>query len=209
MNVIHFFNPFSAFFYEHVFVSYCVLFFFIFLEGEIALIIGGIFVHLGILSMPVTIVLIIIAATLKMIAGYKFGGYLGRRFPNSKLLKYFERKVLYFLPRFQENPFWSIVLSKFIYGVNNATIVFAGYVKANFRTYMKAELLSSTVWLGAMFGLGLFFSAKAFDISHNFRNFSLLVLGFIVGFMALQHVINFVIEVAEEWTMKDKPGTKN
>ena len=203
MNAIHFFNPFSTFFYQHVLISYSVLFFFIFLEGEIALIIGGIFVHLGILSMPVTIVLIVIAGILKMVVGYRFGAYLGKKYPNSKLLKYFERRVLYFLPRFREKPFWSIVLSKFIYGVNNATLVFAGYIKADFRTYIKAEALSSTVWLGAMFALGLFFSAKAFQISHSFRNFSFLILAFIVGFMVLQRVINFIIEVAEEWNLKN------
>jgi membrane protein DedA with SNARE-associated domain len=205
---MHFFNPFSAFFYDHVFISYCVLFLFVILEGEIALIIAGVFVHLGILSMPVTIMLIMVGAVLKMVAGYRLGRYLGKKFPDSKLLKYFERRVLYFLPRFREKPFWSIILSKFIYGINNATIIFAGYAKADFRMYMKAELLSSMVWLGVMFSLGFFFSAKALEISHNFRNFSLLVVGFVVGFMVLQRGINFVIELAEEWTLKGKSDTK-
>lgn len=202
---MHFFNPFSAFFYDHVMLSYCVLFFFTFLEGEIALIIGGIFAHLGILSTPVTIGLIVVAATLKTIAGYHFGKYLGAKFPQSKVLKYFERKVLYFLPHFREKPFWSIVLSKFIYGVNNAALVFAGYLRADFKKYCFAELVSSAVWLGGMFALGYYFSAKAFSISHNFRNFSLIILLFIIGFMILQKIINLIIEVAEEW--EEEGGT--
>ena len=203
-----FLNPFSSFFTSHILISYCVLFFFIFLEGEIALIIGGIFVHLGILSLWLVILLAVIAALLKMYVGYGFGGYLGRRYPNSGFLKYIERKVYYFLPRFKEKPFWSIVLSKFIYGVNNVTLIFAGYAKANFKTYMRAEILSSTVWLGGMFGLGLFFSSKALQISHSFRNFSLLILLFIVGFTVVQKLITAVIELFEEWGLDKDPLVK-
>jgi membrane protein DedA with SNARE-associated domain len=204
MHTLAFLNPFSDFFMSHFVVSYCVLFFFTFLEGEIALIIGGIFVHLGILSLPVTIALIVIAVLLKMVVGYRFGAWLGRRYPNSRFLKYIEGKVFLFLPRFRENPFWSIVLSKFIYGINNATLIFAGYAKANFATYMKAEILSSAVWLGAMFGLGYFFSQKALEISHNFRNFSLIILLFIIGFVVIQKLVTLLIEVVEELGMRKK-----
>lgn len=196
-------NPFSTFFYTHVLLSYCVLFFFIFLEGEIALIIGGIFVHLGILSLWVTILLTIIAAFLKMFAGYGFGAYLGRKYPNSKFFKYIERKILYFLPHFREKPFWSIVLSKFIYGVNNAALLFSGYVHADFKIYMKAEMLSSFIWLGAMLGLGLFFSSTALSISSSFHHFSLVLIGFILGFIVLHKIINMVIEYIEDLSAKN------
>ncbi len=196
-------NPFSSFFYTHVLLSYCVLFFFIFLEGEIALIIGGIFVHLGILSLWVTILLTIVAAFCKMFAGYGFGAYLGRKYPNSKFFKYIERKILYFLPHFRERPFWSIVLSKFIYGVNNAALLFSGYVQADFGVYMRAEMLSSLVWLGAMFGLGLFFSASALAISHNFHAFSMLIILFVIGFIILHRILNLVIEIVEDLSVKD------
>ncbi|MBP7805154.1 MAG: VTT domain-containing protein [Candidatus Pacebacteria bacterium] len=196
---MHFFNPFSSFFYDHVVLSYCVLFFFVIVEGEIAVIIGAIFVHLGILSMPVTLMLIALAAVIKTILGYKLGSYLGEKFPNSHLLKYFERKVLYFLPHFREKPFWSIVLSKFIYGVNNAALVVAGFIGANYKKYFMAEMVSSLIWLGALFGLGYFFAAKAFAITSNFKNFSLVILLFIIGFMVLQKIINLIIELGEEW----------
>ena len=119
-----------------------------------------------------------VAAFCKMFLGYNFGAYLGRKYPDSGFLKYIERKIIYFLPHFREKPFWSIVLSKFIYGVNNAALIFAGYAKANFKTYLKAEMLSSLVWLGAMLWLGLFFSSTALSISHSFDNFILLIILF-------------------------------
>jgi membrane protein DedA with SNARE-associated domain len=192
-------HPYLVFFMAHALLAYCVLFFFLFLEGEIAIVIGGIFVHLGILSMGITVALVVIAALLKMFAGYRFGAWLGRTYPESGFLKYIEHKILYFLPQFREKPFWSLFLSKFIYGVNNVALVFSGYVRADFATYLKAEVLSSAIWLGGLFWLGLFFSSKALSISHSFHNFSLLIGLFIVGFVIILRAVKNIIEIVEEW----------
>lgn len=202
------FSPLSSFVTDHGAVAYGALFIGVFWEGEITLIMAGVLVHLQVLSLPTTMVIVVVAATAKTLLGYQLGKYIGRAFPHSPLLKYFERKVFYFLPRFREQPFWSIVISKCIYGVNNATLVFAGYTGADFKKYCLAELISSVVWLGGMFGLGLFFSQTALNISHNFRSFSLLVLLFIVGFMVLLKVINLIIELIEEWGIDKEAAQK-
>ncbi len=59
-----------------------------------------------------------------------------------------------------------------------------------------------------MFGLGLFFSTKALAISHNFRNFSMLIFLFIVGFIVIQKLISTVIEIAEEWGLDNADAGK-
>jgi len=204
----YFLDPLSSFVTTHGILAYGVLFIGVFWEGEITLIMAGILVHLHVFYFPTTLVVAVLAAVAKTILGYRLGRYLGRVFPRSPILKYLERRVFYFLPRFREQPFWSIVISKFIYGVNNATLVFAGYVGADFRKYCLAEFISSVVWLGGMFGLGLFFSTTALAISHSFRNFSLLVALFILGFMILLKIINLVIEVAEEWGLDREEAKK-
>ncbi len=204
---MHIFSPLSLFVSAHSAVAYGALFIGVFWEGEITLIMAGVFTHLGIFSWPITILVVVVAATAKTLLGYHLGRYIGKAFPHSPLLKYFERKVFYFLPRFREQPFWSIVISKCIYGVNNATLVFAGYIGADFRKYCLAEFISTTIWLGGMFGLGLFFSQTALNISHNFRSFSLLVILFIVGFIVLLKLINLIIELIEEWGL-DKEAMK-
>ena len=162
------------------------------------MIISGILVHLQMLSPWFVIPIAISAALSKTIIGYYVGEYLGRKFPNSAFLKFFERKVLYFLPRFKEKPFWSILISKCIYGANNATIVFAGYIKVDFKKYFQAEIFSSTLWFGVMFGLGVFFSATALAWNHGIRTFFLTVLIFIILFMFAQKLINLFIEIFEE-----------
>ncbi len=197
----YFLNLLSTFVETHIVLAYGVLFLAIFWEGEIALIMTGILTHLGVLSLPLAVAVAILAAVSKTVLGYRIGQWLGRRFPRSKLLKFLKRRILHFLPHFRRRPFWSIVVSKFIYGINNATIIFAGYVRADFRKYLVAELVSGTVWFGAMFGLGFFFSTTALSISHNVRSFSLLILLFIIGAMVFFKMINLVIELIEEWNM--------
>lgn len=191
-------HPLTAFFLAHIVLSYFVLFFFMFLEGEIALIIAGIGVHLGLLTFPVVAMLAIVAVILKMTAGYHFGVWLGRKYPQSRFLKYIESRILSFLPQFRRKPFWSIVFSKCIYGLNNAALIFAGYARANYRVYVRAEIISSIVWLGSMFGLGLFFSSAAMAISHSVHNFALLIGLFVLGFIILHKIVNLIIEIVEE-----------
>jgi membrane protein DedA with SNARE-associated domain len=195
----NFFAPLSLFVTTHGAIAYGTLFLGVLWEGEVTLIMAGVLTHLGILSLPTTILIIIVAATAKTLLGYQLGRWLGFQFPHSPILKYFERKVFYFLPRFREQPFWSLVISKCIYGVNNATLIFAGYVGVDFKKFCIAEFVSSVVWFGGMFCLGLFFSAKALTISHSFRSFSLILVLFIAGFMILLKVINLIIEIIEEW----------
>lgn len=199
-----FLDPLSSFGAAHALLLYGALFLGVFFEGELAMLVAGIMVHIGVLSFAPALGIILVAATLKTILGYRLGAYIGRRFPNSSILKYIERKVLYFLPRFKERPFWSIVVSKFIYGVNNATLVFAGYARANFRIYCIAEGITTVIWLGGMFMLGYFFSGTAMNISHTFRSFSLRIALFVIAFMIIQKIIGLIVEVFEEWGVEPK-----
>ena len=194
----HLFWPIYSFVNAHSILAYVALFLGVFWEGEISLIIAGILVHLEVLSPTLTVSIAVMAALSKTIFGYYLGEYIGDKFPNSGFLKFFERKVLYFLPRFKEKPFWSIFLSKCIYGVNNATLVFAGYIGVDFKKYFKAELVSSLLWFGVMFGLGLFFSATALAWNSGIRMFFLTILIFIIIFMFIQKIINLFIEIFEE-----------
>ena len=76
--------------------------------------------------------------------------------------------------------------------------MFAGYMRVDFKKYCEAEFLSSIIWFGAMFVLGLFFSATALSWNHNIRNFILTVLIFIILFMFIQKLINLFIEIFED-----------
>ncbi len=200
-----FLSLFSSFVIEHSFLSYGLLFLAVFWEGEIALLTAGILVHLGVFEGWISVPVIILAALAKTLIGYRIGSFLGRVFPNSALLKYLERRILYFLPRFREKPFWSIVVSKCMYGINNIALVFAGYMKADFKKYFFAEMLSSTVWFGGMYGLGYFASGTALSVSHNSKTFSMIILLFVIGIMLALKLIALVVELIEEIRSRVSP----
>lgn len=192
------FHPFSTIVSTHPYLAYLALFLAVFWEGEFALITAGVLLHMGVFSLWPTVMVAICAATAKTIVGYHIGRFLGKTFPKSHLLKYFSRKVFYYLPSYKKRPFWSIFISKFIYGVNNAALIFAGYTKTNFKTYCTAEAISSVIWLGGMFVLGNYFSSTAQALSHNVRYFTFILLLFIVGFIILLRTLKLVIEIVEE-----------
>lgn len=195
---MHLVDLFSSFVDMHPALAYGALFLGIVWEGELVFVAGGILVHLGVMDLPAVLASAVLGIGVKMILGYYFGVFLKKRFPRSTILKHATRKVLYFLPRFRSRPFWSIFVSKFIYGVNNIVLVFSGYMRVNFHTYCFAEAVSSVVWLGSMFLLGFFASKTAFAVSISVRHYSIMAIAFVVGFFLMQKILSLIIELIEE-----------
>lgn len=195
MHTIDFLTTFVK---NHEFLAYAVVFIGVLFEGELTLILSGVLAHVGVISAALTLFFAFLGAMGKTFAGYYFGIFIKKYIPPNRLFSYVEHRVLYFLPRFKEKPFWSILISKFIYGVNHLVIIFAGYLRANFKTFIEAELLSTVPWVSVMFSLGYFFSSIAFSVGRDFRKSAFIIILFIVGFAVLQHIINVAIEISEE-----------
>lgn len=196
MNIV---NTLTQLVGDHTLIAYLFIFFGILIEGELVLIATGVLAHIGILPVYLTFFIGLLAAISKTALGYYIGSLLGQYFPRNLILKYSEHKVLSLLPRFRERPFWSIFISKFIYGINNLVIIFAGYTKAVFKTYMKAEMLSTALWTPIIFSLGYFFSYTAFGITRDIKKSVLFILVFLILFMILEKVITALISFFEEY----------
>ena len=123
---------------HHQAFAYVVIFLGLIFEGEFTLISAGILIHLGALNFPATIFFIIVGSLIKTFYCYYLGEMIHRKWNHTKFLKYIEKRVNYFLPHFQRRPFLSIFISKFIMWLNFSTIVFSGYSKINFKTYLEA-----------------------------------------------------------------------
>ncbi len=184
---------------DHTLVAYLVIFFGIVIEGEFVLIATGILAHVGILPVWLTLFIGFVGAIGKTALGYYIGTVLGKYFPRNLILKYSERKVLSLLPRFREKPFWSIFISKFIYGINNLTIIFAGYARATFNTYIRAEMLSTLIWTPFIFILGYFFSYTAFSVTRDIKKSVVFILVFLILFMIVEKIITTIISFFEEY----------
>ena len=178
--------------YHHT-VVYLVLFLLVVIEGELVIIFAGVASHLGILDTPMVLFTIFTAAGMKSFMFYKIGTLL-QRFHKQKMIRYVQHKVRSFFPHFKQKPMMPIIMSKLIYGVNHATLIYAGFAKIKPRIFIQAEIVANLLWVPAFFGIGYFFSANVSEITRNFQKFSLYLAIFVIGFFALEYIIRSIVE---------------
>lgn len=175
------------------------------LEGEIVVIIAGIFAHLGSLNLYAALVATIVGGGLKSIFGYSLGYYLQKHHSGKPLVHQTQRRIAYFLPKFSKKPFWSIFLSRFlILGLHWFSLIFSGYRKVKIKLFAKAELASLLSWSISVLALGYFFSYTALSISRDIRKFIGIILLCFIAFFILEKIIAFVIELIESVDKKEK-----
>lgn len=182
---------------HHQVFAYAFIFVGLIFEGELVLISTGILAHLGALNFWFAFAFILFGGLGKTFLGYYIGQFLFNKWNNAKFLKYIEKRVLHIMPHFKEKPFWSIFISKFIIGMNHIVIIFSGYQKIKLRTYLKAEIISTVIWVPLMLSLGYFFSFTALHVSREIWKFSLIILLFILGFIIIDKCIGWIYEFLE------------
>lgn len=187
---------------NYVVLAYSVIPLGVIFEGDLTLLLSGIFSHLGSFSLPLVVFLALSGSVGKSLIGYSVGRYLKRRYPNSRFLKYLEERVKYLLPSICEKPFWCIFISKFLYGffsINYSVMIFLGYLGVNLRKYVLYDLLASAIWVAMGTGIGYFFSFTALQITKNFQKFILVVLLLILAFFLIEKIISFIIATIEKY----------
>lgn len=181
---------------SHAFYAYIFVFLGVIIEGEVAVILAGIFSHLGSLNPLMAFSYILLGGIVKSFIGYGIGDYLNRHHSHRPILGTIEKKISYFLPKFTERPFWSIFASRFfILGLNWFTLIYSGYKGVNKKIYLKAEAASLLAWSIIMLSIGYFFSFAALSISHDFRKFIGIILLCFIGFFLLEKFIAIGIEI--------------
>jgi undecaprenyl-diphosphatase len=180
----------------HATYAYLLIILGVIIEGEIVVIIAGIFADLGSLNFIVALIATLIGGVLKSIIGYSLGLYLRREHSELKLIKQAEHRVGYFLPRFAERPFWSVFVSRFlVLGLYWFTLLYAGYKRIEMKTFIRAEAASLALWSVLVLSLGFFFSFTALAISRDIRNFLLIILLCFIAFFIIEKIVAFIIEL--------------
>lgn len=189
---------------NHQVLAYAVVFLGLIFEGEIVLISTGILAHLGALNFTFALFFILCGGVAKTFLGYYFGELIHDKWHHTKLVQYLKHRALDVMPAFEQKPFWSIFVSKFIMGVNYIVIIFAGFTKIDYKTYLRAELLSTAIWAPALLSLGYFFSYTALSISREIYRFSLIIIILIISFIILDKFFGFVFRIFEEYYDKKR-----
>ena len=175
---------------NHQILAYTVIFLGLIFEGEVVVITTGVLAYLGALDFTLSLVFIFTGSFVKTFALYYIGEMMNIKYSESKFFQYIERRVLYFMPRFEQKPFWSIFLSKFIMGTNYLVILFSGYKKISLKTFLKAEIISTIIWAPALLSLGFFFSQTAISISKEIGKFSLVIFGLVIVFLLFDKIVS-------------------
>lgn len=182
---------------HHQALAYLFIFVGLIFEGELIIISTGVLAHLGALNFWFASAFILFGALGKTFIGYYIGKILHKKWNDTRFLNYIEKRVLNIMPHFKERPFWSIFISKFIMGTNHLVIVFSGYQKINLRTYLKAEISSTVLWVPLLLSLGYFFSYTALHVSREIWRFSLVVLLLVIGFILFDKLVGWIYELFE------------
>jgi membrane protein DedA with SNARE-associated domain len=188
----------------HANIAYILIFIGMVLEGEIVVILAGIFAHLGSISIFPALLAILIGGAVKSVLGYSFGFYLNKMHSHRRCLIQAERRINRFLPSFMIKTFISIFLSRFlIFGLYWFALIYAGYKKIDLKTFIKAEIASLLAWSFVMMFLGYSFSYAALSISRDVRKFIGIIILFFIGFFVLEKILTIIIKLFEN---KNKPN---
>lgn len=180
----------------HAIAVYFIIYLGVVIEGEIMVIFAGIFSHLGSINTFIAWVAVILGGATKSVLGYMMGYHLQKHHSHRPFIHKVERRISYFLPKFNEKPYWSIFISRFlILGIGWFTIIFSGYKKIPLKIYVKAESYSLVLWSIGVLMLGYFFSFTALSISRDVRKFLVIILVGFIFFFVIERIIAFVVEL--------------
>ncbi len=193
---------------HHHILAYGVIFLGLIFEGEVVVITTGVLSYLGALDVWMALTIILAGGMVKTFGLYYLGEVLNKRYSHHRFFRYLEKRVLFFMPRFRDKPFWSIFISKFVMGTNYLVILFSGYNKINFKTFIKAELLSTIIWAPALLSLGFFFSQTALAFSKEISRFSFIILILLIVFLLFDKLVATFYRIFE-YIMKGDSNNNN
>lgn len=178
---------------EHRYLGYLVLFLGMIVEGEVILMTAGILANLGALSLEDVFIVSFLGVLANDVIWYHIGVYLKNNHGHQSLLLRAERKVKSLLPGIEKNPAYAIFISKFIAGINHPTLVILGFLKINFKYFMKLQFFASLVWTLVFISLGFAFGHTAISLSRKVDVFIIYAIALMAAAMLLERGIRYVI----------------
>lgn len=177
---------FTNFVLDHRYLGYMVLFLAMIIEGEILLIVAGVLARLKAFDLGDVLWISFAGVMIGDALWYGLGVLTARYTRLGRLVMYAEKSVHSLLPNFHSNPFHSIMLSKFIYGANHATLILSGIIRVKFPVFIRAEAYTSFVWVAIYAAAGYMFGHAALAVTHKALQFILIAVIFVVIFVFIQ-----------------------
>lgn len=187
-------QSFLTFFFEsHRFISYLIIFFSIFIEGEIILLLAGVFSHKGYLDVFDVMLVASSAAILHDLFYWSIGEKLLKT-GKTKFLFIDLKKIKGFLEESSISSGFLIFVSKFAWSLNRIVLIATGYMKISFTKLWRYSVAAAISWSVLLVSLGYFFASKTDILKKDFKTAALLLVGLIVGVIILENILTKTIK---------------
>lgn len=162
-------------------------------EGDITLLLSGVMAHNGYFG-PYSFLKVYLAGTVGGMIGDNFGYWVGRFFRKSvkdyRFYQMAQPRIERLIDKFGG---FSIIVSKYIYGLRVAMCLFNGIGKMPFLRFLFLDFISCSIWVLFLAGVGYFFSGAVTSIIGDFKQIGVavffIVLGGILVFYLIEHYL--------------------
>jgi membrane protein DedA with SNARE-associated domain len=162
-------------------------------EGDITLLLSGVMAHNGYFG-PYSFFKVYLAGTIGGMIGDNFGYWVGRFFRNSvkdyRFYQMAQPRIERLIDKFGG---FSVIVSKYIYGLRVAMCLFNGIGKMPFLRFLFLDFISCSIWVLFLAGVGYFFSGAVTNIIGDFKTIGVwvffIVLGGILVFYLIEHYL--------------------
>jgi len=167
--------------------TYIVLFFAMFFDANLMIIIGVFVISSGRLNPWAIVGVIISGAYLEQLTW--FG--VGRLLKKSSLLSRWATKAV---GRYDEHlinrSVRSLLLTKFIYGTHRATLLRYGMLDFSFLKFIKSSAVAVIFWLGIVGAFGFAFSLSYFAVKTYLKYAEFALLAILIIFFSAQYFVS-------------------
>lgn len=168
-------------------------------EGDITLLLSGVLAHSGFFG-PYSFLKVYIFGTLGGIVGDNIGYAIGRGFretvKNYGFYKMAQPRIEKLIDKFGG---FAIIISKYIYGIRGAMCLFYGIGKMPYARFLLLDVISCSLWVLILSGLGFFFSGAITNIIGDFKQigialFFIVTIGIIAFYLIERYYLSEKVE---------------
>lgn len=175
-------------------------------EGDITLLLSGVMAHSAFFG-KFSFLKVFAAGITGGMVGDSAGYWIGRLFrttvKNYRFYKIAQPRIEKLIDKFGG---FAIIISKFIYGIRGAMCLFYGVARMPYWRFLILDLISCTIWVSMLAGVGYFFSGAITSIIGDFKQigialFFIVLFGVIVFYLLEHYWLSPTVEEADPKTI--------
>jgi len=177
----------------HRILSYLIVFFSIFIEGEVVLLLAGVLSHKGYLDIFDVIMIAFVGAILHDLLYWSIGKKLSKTNKKKFLFVNLE-KLGNFLCRLRVSNGLYIFISKFAWNLNRIVLMASGYLKVSAKELLRYSVPASLIWSVSLVSMGYIFAFETDILKKDLKTAGLFMAGFIIAIIILENLLRKMIE---------------